>query len=67
MEKTTLQDLTYRIERCAGTPAYAITQYREAEDGAIYLVMRCRNKAECAAESDTDDDTDADADGNEEA
>lgn len=56
MEKSTLQDLVYRIEGYGDTQEYEIKQYRKEFDGTIYLTLRRIDKKDGADISTGNDD-----------
>ena len=47
MGKSTLQNLLYKIEGYSDTPEFIITQYKECDDGAIYMELRRPDTPEC--------------------
>ena len=49
MGKSTLQNLLYKIEGCSDTPEFIIKQYKECDDGIIYLELQQANvlQSEC--------------------
>ncbi len=47
MGKSTLQNLLYKIEGCSDTPEFIIKQYKECDDGIIYLKLHRTDTPEC--------------------
>ena len=47
MGKSTLQNLLYKIEGYSDTPEFIITQYKECDDGTIYMELRRTDTPEC--------------------
>ena len=47
MGKSTLQNLLYKIEGYSDTPEFIIKQYKECDDGAIYLELHRTDTPEC--------------------
>ena len=47
MGKSTLQNLLYKIEGYSDTPEFIIKQYKECDDGIIYLKLHRTDTPEC--------------------
>lgn len=47
MGKSTLQNLLYKIEGYSDTPEFIIKQYKECDDGIIYLELQRTYTPEC--------------------